>query len=307
MNKMSLSRIQSLRVAAVLEDISHQLEIIGHSMTAQINKDQGTAPAQEKARLVKVTRDCQIVTQQMAELRLELEEKRSFSSLLQVVEKVLQKKEALENERQAVVELGRTREAVLELQQQIEDNAVKLEKLLRRRSNLREMPASRRVTVKPIVVERPTRKETPEAEKLLEEQLELLRKKLKEERRVHEESERFLQKQHKELCEVLLRWQQSTKATQREKEERLNSVCCKRTLNLDRLMEMKRKFREMERVVMEDKEEQEKLRRQREVAGFATKLQAWWRGCMVRRGLGRFRKVEEDKKSKKKKKGSKKG
>lgn len=35
-------------------------------------------------------------------------------------------------------------------------------------------------------------------------------------------------------------------------------------------------------------------------------LQAWWRGCMVRRGIGSFKKAEEDKKGKKKKKEGKK-
>lgn len=35
-------------------------------------------------------------------------------------------------------------------------------------------------------------------------------------------------------------------------------------------------------------------------------VQAWWRGCMVRRGLGKFGQKEEPKKGKKKKKQGKK-
>lgn len=80
-------------------------------------------------------------------------------------------------------------------------------------------------------------------------------------------------------------------------------------------------------MVKEDREEQEKLRQHQEEARAATKvtackgftillssilisnfktltmqLQACWRGCMVRRGLGSFKKADEGKKSQKGKK-----
>lgn len=44
--QMSLSRIQSLRLAAVLEDCSDQLDILGHALTVQISRERSSAPAQ---------------------------------------------------------------------------------------------------------------------------------------------------------------------------------------------------------------------------------------------------------------------
>ncbi|XP_018537837.1 dynein regulatory complex protein 9 [Lates calcarifer] len=149
-------------------------------------------------------------------------------------------------------------------------------------------------------------RETIQAEKLLEDQLELLQKQLKDEARVHEESKKFLQNQHEGLQLQLQQWQEHTQQMLQEKEQQLNHVHCKRTVNLEKLSEMRRKFKQMEQVAMEDREEQEKLRQQQAEARAATKLQAWWRGCMVRRGLGSFKKAEEDKKGKKKKDGKKK-
>ncbi len=81
----------------------------------------------------------------------------------------------------------------------------------------------------------------------------------------------------------------------------------------------------MERVVKEDREEQEKLQaearaatkvstpnqnsHQNKLCGYNSdlalwpltlQLQAWWKGCLVRQGIGSFRKAEEAKKGKRK-------
>lgn len=42
---MSLSRVQSVRLAAVLEDCSNQLDILGHTLSLQIDREQGSAAA----------------------------------------------------------------------------------------------------------------------------------------------------------------------------------------------------------------------------------------------------------------------
>ncbi|KAM4580978.1 uncharacterized protein PAE49_005636 isoform 2-T2 [Odontesthes bonariensis] len=283
---MSLSQVQTLRVAAVIEDCVHQLDILGHTLTAQINKEQHTAPGE-----------------QMAQLHFQLDERQSFSSLQQVVEREEQKSKDEENRKKAKTELE---QSLKKQQQEIQEKKEKLNDMSTLRAQLKEVIALRKMTVKPKTVPKPVQKENCKPEKLLEDQLELLEIELKEEKRSHEVSERFLLNQHTELQQVLYQWQRRTKQMLQEKENQLNSVCCKRTVNLDKLMEMRRKFREMELVAMEDKEEQEKLRQKQEEARVATKLQAWWRGCMVRRGLGPYKKAEEDKEGKKKKKGKKK-
>ncbi|XP_035528213.1 dynein regulatory complex protein 9 [Morone saxatilis] len=312
---MSLSRVQSLRLAAVLEDCSDQLDILGHTLTVQINREQGTATAQEKARLTKLVRDCQYISQQVSTLHVELEEKQSFSSVQQVVGEVKKKKVDENKRRELMRELEVRRQRLLRQKDEVQQKVEKLQVMDRLSRDMKyqlNLQSSKLANKNKIVEKKlelkleQTQKENSQAEKLLEDQLQMLHKQLKDERRVHEESETFLQNQLKELQEQLQQWQQSTKQMLQKKEQQLNSLCCKRTLNLDRLTDMKRKFKEMEQVVMEDREEQERLRQQQEEARAATKLQAWWRGCMVRRGLGSFKKAEDDKKGKKKKEGKKK-
>ncbi|GAA6217567.1 dynein regulatory complex protein 9 [Lates japonicus] len=312
---MSLSQIQSLRVAAVLGDCLDQLDILGHTLMVQIGRERGTVEAPERVRLAKLRRDCQYIWQQVSTLHLELEEKQSFSSLLQVVEEEEQRKKAENVQREAKREVKQRKQALQIQQGEIEQKNEKLKELSWVSKDLRyqlneqasmivnqRMIAEKCIELKLQQIQR----ETIQAEKLLEDQLELLQKQLKDEARVHEESEKFLQNQHEGLQLQLQQWQEHTQQMLQEKEQQLNHVHCKRTVNLEKLSEMRRKFKQMEQVAMEDREEQEKLRQQQAEARAATKLQAWWRGCMVRRGLGSFKKAEEDKKGKKKKDGKKK-
>lgn len=46
LHRMSLSQSQSLTVAAVLEDCSDQLDIVGHTLTVQMSRERGAAAAQ---------------------------------------------------------------------------------------------------------------------------------------------------------------------------------------------------------------------------------------------------------------------
>lgn len=68
-------------------------------------------------------------------------------------------------------------------------------------------------------------------------------------------------------------------------------------------------YAEYEQVVVEDRIEKEKIRRKVEQEAIelkaGIKLQAWWRGVMVRKGLGPYKKGKK-KKGKGKKSGKKK-
>ncbi|XP_023127270.1 dynein regulatory complex protein 9 isoform X2 [Amphiprion ocellaris] len=263
---MSLSRTQSLRMAAALQDCSSKLDIVRLKM--QLSREPA---AQEKVRLAKLTRDCQYVSLQMSKLCLELEEKQSFISLLQAVEEE-QKQKADVKRREAKTEL---KYRVQALQTQPEELQIKTDKLKDMDCLCRDMKKRHKeqskIADKKKAEERTAelqlqlrQKETCQAEKLLEDQLELLQKQLKEEIMFHQESEKFLQNQHEELKQLLDEWEQRTKRMLQEKEKQLNTVCCKKTLNFDRLMEMKRQFKEMEQVAMEDREEQKKLLQKQE-------------------------------------------
>ncbi|KAM4735285.1 dynein regulatory complex protein 9-like [Anableps anableps] len=299
---MSLSKIQSLRTVAVLEDCAYQLDILGRSLSVQISRERGAAFSKEKNRLIKMKTDCQFFTQQISNLCLELEEKQTFDSVPQAVEEEEKEKEK-RKQREEKEFLKQRQEAVVRQQQEIKDKREQIHKMYLHLNELKDERAKVQKKKKPNLVEMSQQilTETWKRNQLLG-QLVVLKNMLEEEKRFHEQSVKFLQNQHEECQQTLLKWKQETKQIQQDKQSKYDNLGCKRTLNIDKLMEMRRMLRKMEQVVLEDKKEQEKLRQQEEEAQAATKLQAWWKGCMVRKGLGPFRKADDSRKGKKKKK-----
>ncbi|XP_056901126.1 dynein regulatory complex protein 9 isoform X2 [Takifugu flavidus] len=148
------------------------------------------------------------------------------------------------------------------------------------------------------------RKDRMETKELLRDKLERLNKEMKE-TRAQVVTLNFQKKLYREAQERQEQWEEDAKQMLQEKEQELNTIGCRKTLNFDKLSELSSAILEMQQVVIEDREEQERLRQQEELAKTAAKVQAWWRGCMVRRNLGAYGKKEEPKKGKKKKKGKK--
>ncbi|KAM9354809.1 dynein regulatory complex protein 9-like [Pholidichthys leucotaenia] len=292
---MSLTKIQSLRVAALLEDCSLQFDIMGLGLEAQRNKvqERSAAAARERARLAKCKNDCDYLSQLMTKLRLELEQKQSFDSLLQIVEE--------EDQEITMRDAKEEQLETLKVQQKQEELGAKKFSLMLKKERLKRMnemnetleERSHNLELKKISMQ------NADADKQLEDQLEFMKKQIKEEKRAHEESTNFLKNQHKELLEEVQSWEQHLERLLQEKRMELESMCQKKAQNLERLNEMRRKFAQMELVVKDDREEQERLRQQEAEIRAATKLQAWWRGCMFRKGLGHFKKGGEVKKGKK--------
>ncbi|XP_051920788.1 dynein regulatory complex protein 9 isoform X1 [Hippocampus zosterae] len=310
--EMYVSHIQSLRLSAVLEECSDQLDILEHALTIQIHKECSTEKSQ--ARVKKVKRDCHYISQQVSKLQAELEDKHSFTCLLQVVDGQDQEKNAESNKREAKREMERRRRTLPKQQGTLQQKADQLKELQTLHDDLNdrlhkliESNAARkdledRSTEQML---QKTQNEMSEAEKRLEHKVELLKDHLLLQERVHEESKIFLKKQNAELQEQLLQWQQCTEQNMQEKEQHLSRTRYRRATNLEKLTAMQKKYSEMEEVVKEEREEEERLRQLEVRNKAALKMQSWWRGCMVRKGFGIYRKAEE-KKSKKKKEGKKK-
>nr|XP_029134006.1 dynein regulatory complex protein 9 [Labrus bergylta] len=303
---MSLSRTHTLRLAVVLEDCSDKLDILGH--TLQIKSVRGSAAPKEITRLTKLKRDCQLISQHISELCSELEEMQTFTSLQQVLEQEKQKKEAGSVRRGERKMLNQRKEDFLSKQEELQQKTEKLKEVHQLAKDLKlqliekssKIANQKTTLVKTFEMQlQQTQKETSHTEKLLEDKVKLLQKQHQEEIRVHVESEIFLQNQNKEFQQKLQQWQEYRSQMQKEKEQQLYKVQCKRRIHLDRLMEKKRLFGEMEQVVVEDRDKLEKLQLQQAETRAAIKLQAWWRGCKVRHGLS-FRKPEQNKKGKKK-------
>ncbi|KAG9348186.1 hypothetical protein JZ751_001921 [Albula glossodonta] len=148
-------------------------------------------------------------------------------------------------------------------------------------------------------------------EKELENEIKQLQKRLEEERRNHTEMVRFLRQEQIGLEEKLEAWMQRYEKDTEDKQHELTTLKSHRASNLAHLQELAKKYRESEQVVIEDRLEKENLRKEREKEenewASAIKVQSWWRGTMVRRGLGPYKKskkpkAKESKKGKKKKK-----
>ncbi|XP_013389492.1 IQ domain-containing protein G-like [Lingula anatina] len=144
------------------------------------------------------------------------------------------------------------------------------------------------------------------AEKGMKDELESLRNKIDEETRVNAEVESFLQTHQKILSQKVEYWMEKYEKDVDDMQIKLKVLEDAEKKDLARIAELKKLYEEYEQVVVEDRIDKEKARRKAQQEEIelknATKLQAWWRGVMVRRGLGPY-----SKKKKKGKKGKKSG
>lgn len=148
-----------------------------------------------------------------------------------------------------------------------------------------------------------TQKHCQYTERNLMAEIEDLKAKIDEENRVNAEVESFLRTHIEKRQELLQFWIDKHETDVEAKQRELDLLKAAKAKDLERLQELTRVYAEYEQVVVEDRIEKEKLRRrmeqeQRELTA-CIKCQAWWRGVMVRRCLGPYKK--------KKKKGGGKG
>ncbi|XP_063772639.1 dynein regulatory complex protein 9 isoform X5 [Pseudophryne corroboree] len=147
-------------------------------------------------------------------------------------------------------------------------------------------------------------------------EMQKIKEKTDEEIRVHVEIENFLRQHQQELEEKLEYWMEKYDKDTEEKQAELNALKTAKVNDLTLLQDLAKQYTEYEKVIIEDRLEKEKAQQQKkqkklELAS-AIKIQAWWRGMMVRKGLGPYKKSkskkgkEKDKKDKGKKGGKKK-
>ena len=84
------------------------------------------------------------------------------------------------------------------------------------------------------------------------------------------------------------------------KQSELDSLKSTKANDLARLQELTQRYHDYSKVVQEDKDEKERLRkeaeRELEEQKACTKIQAWWRGIMVRKQLGPYKPKKKGKK-----------
>ncbi|XP_055019371.1 dynein regulatory complex protein 9 [Boleophthalmus pectinirostris] len=312
--RMRLSRSQSLRVAAVLEDFHSQLALLAVSFTVKLENNPHSL--HEKEQMKKLIQDCHALSELLATICEELEENQTFTFLLKKIEDEEERKQMMVEHIRRVTkaDFREKQEFCTKLEEELQNKHSLFERLVGEYAKLEVQQEDQNEKNKMIKRDKEDKlqmlqKEASDKEEMLNKQIKLVKERMERERHSHNVSMKFLQNQQEEMKQLEGMWEERTRTLRQAKAQELNDVRCKITLRLDRLMEMRRKFRVMEQVVMEDKEEQEKLQQEQHLIKAATKVQAFWRGCMVRKGLGIYKKTEEDKKSKKKdvgKKGKKK-
>ncbi|XP_051841454.1 dynein regulatory complex protein 9 isoform X1 [Antechinus flavipes] len=144
-----------------------------------------------------------------------------------------------------------------------------------------------------------TQKKCNKEEEVLLEEIDKLRLKTDEEIRVHLEIESFLKREQQKLEEKLEYWMEKYDKDTEAKQNELNSLKYARTSDLATLQDLAKQLREFEQVIIEDRLEKEKARKKIEQDALEhssiIKLQAWWRGTMVRRELGNFKMPKREK------------
>uniref|UniRef100_A0A8C2TTV3 IQ motif containing G n=1 Tax=Coturnix japonica TaxID=93934 RepID=A0A8C2TTV3_COTJA len=132
-----------------------------------------------------------------------------------------------------------------------------------------------------------TQKKCSNEENRLNKEIEDLKRKTDEEIRVHVEAENFLRHSHKKVQEKLEYWMEKYENDTDAKDKELDDLKESKAKNL----EMLQKFASEETIIA-DRARREAERRKREQDELELKsilkLQAWWKGTMVRRNLGPY-------------------
>lgn len=152
-----------------------------------------------------------------------------------------------------------------------------------------------------------TQKRCSISEKQIRLEIERVKDQIDEEARVNAEIESFLRTHTERLQKMVEHWMEKYDKDVEAKQKELDILKASKAKDLDRLQELTKLYSEYEQVVVEDRIEKEKARRKAEQEAeelkASIKIQSWWRGVMVRQGLGQYSK----KKKKKGKKGKKSG
>ncbi|XP_036302990.1 dynein regulatory complex protein 9 isoform X5 [Pipistrellus kuhlii] len=144
-----------------------------------------------------------------------------------------------------------------------------------------------------------TQKKCNKTEELLLEEIEKLRLKTEEENQIHMEIEIFLRREQQKLEEKLEFWMEKYDKDTETKQNELNALKAAKASDLAHLQELAKTIREYEQVIIEDRIEKEKNKKQIEQTALELKsiikLQAWWRGIIVRNEIGGFRMPKREK------------
>uniref|UniRef100_A0A674I2C1 IQ motif containing G n=1 Tax=Terrapene triunguis TaxID=2587831 RepID=A0A674I2C1_9SAUR len=259
--------------------------------------------------LRKVQADRQYASDVIAETLQEMQTSGTFQSLLQAVQREEERKT---NFYTTIIREEEGRKEIKSLQKWLQDVKKEKELELQNRNEmiaylkdqLQEMKAktdmeSRYVKKDTELQVYQTQKKCSHAESDLFNEIETLRIKNDEEIRVHVEIENFLRQQQMKLEEKLEYWMEKYEKDTEAKQQELNTLKASKANDLAALQELAKQCQLFEQVIVEDRVEKEAARRKVEQDALelksVKKLQAWWRGTMVRHNIGPYKALKKSK------------
>ncbi|NXC39498.1 DRC9 protein, partial [Penelope pileata] len=142
-----------------------------------------------------------------------------------------------------------------------------------------------------------TKKKCSNVENGLKMEIENLKRKTDEEIRVHMETENFLRHYYKKVEEKLEYWVDKYENDTDAKDEELNALKESKAKNLEMLQKFATECQTFEETIIADRAQREAERKKRERDALELKsilkLQAWWKGTMVRKYLGPYQNLRK--------------
>ncbi|XP_073784878.1 dynein regulatory complex protein 9 isoform X2 [Danio rerio] len=259
--------------------------------------------------LAKVQKDRQFVSDVINALLEELQKKNNFQSLFSAVAEERKKKaellDIINREEEGRRQIKKLQKQLLDIRKEKTEECERLEEEV---AILKDQVQDMRVRTnqqgkfvkscaEQLVYQESKHNSYKENE--LEDEVKMLQEKIEEEKNVHFETEAFLKQQHANLKQKLQYWIHRYEKDMEEKEQEITALQNKRNSSQTRIQDLSKKCKDMENVVIEDRIEKEHLRAQMEKEqrekNAATKIQAWWRGTLVRKGP-RSKKADKSKK-----------
>ncbi|KAG7332901.1 hypothetical protein KOW79_003036 [Hemibagrus wyckioides] len=268
----------------------------------------------------KVQSDRKFVARLIGDLLMELKEEGTFSSLIHTVEEEkrseAQLQEIIHREEEDRLRIRTLQKHLLEIRRetklQIQERdkmAAHLEDQLQERKMKKSLQEKYMKNSTQLLVYQ-GQKLNSHMEGQLVAEIEVLKKKLMEEEKSHKELEAFLKNNQESLEKKLEYWMERYDKDTEDKQQELTTLKTNKSNNLAQIHDGVGKYQDCEQVIKEDRLEKDDLRKQLENEQLqrkaAIKIQSCWRGTMVRKGLGPFKKAKKPKQKKESKKGKKK-
>ncbi|XP_032924129.1 dynein regulatory complex protein 9 isoform X2 [Catharus ustulatus] len=142
-----------------------------------------------------------------------------------------------------------------------------------------------------------TQRKCSNAEMALEKEIQNLKSKTDEEIQLHMEAENFLTQQYQKVKEKLEYWMEKYEKDTAAKDEEIDDLKALKADNLETMQRFAKECLLFQTTIIIDRTDKEAKRKQIEQEALeqksALKVQAWWKGTMVRRFIGPYQELEK--------------